>query len=71
MNQLEQKIVAYHGTYQGVYILLDNGEKIEARAYASKYNKWIGRTGYFNVLFRKDFSWGIIKDVVFTDEKGE
>lgn len=61
-------IKSYEGIYQDVYILLDNGEKIPARAYSSNHDKWQGRRGYFNVHFIEGWDWGVVFQAVFTDE---
>ena len=60
-------IKAYHGTYHDVYILLEDGNKIAARAYASNHDRWQDRIGYFNVWFIEGWSWGVIFQAVFTD----
>ena len=67
---IEKPIIkSYRGIIQGVYIVLENGEKISARPYCVHRETWQNRPGYFNVNYSDGFEWGIIFQAVFDDEQ--
>lgn len=63
MEKIDIKTV--RGLYQHPYIILDNGDKIEARCYGSKSIDWNNQYGFWNLKpMNDDYDWLIIFEFV-------
>lgn len=68
---MSEHIKTYKGKFIGTQIVCDNGEIIEARPYASQYNKLLNTVGFFNVKFLDDWTFGIIIEAVTENGNNE
>ena len=57
---MEASIRTVKGLYKDGFIVLDSGEKIIARPYASKESEVSNKYGYFNLLKKEEFFFEII-----------
>ena len=62
-----EEIITYKGYYNGTHIILDNDERVPARAYASNYNELKDKQGFFNVKTIEGWEWGIIVQALLID----